>query len=360
MKFGLFMMPLHPPTRSLADSYDRDIDLLALADRLGYHEAWIGEHITETWENIPVPELLAAKALALTEKIIMGTGVTMLPLHHPVDTAHRIAMLDHMARGRFYWGIGTRCMPTDLQLYGVEYDTMDDVREQGREALEVILGLWASEDGEFSYEGKYYRVKAPKADPELGRRLYLKPYQKPHPPIAVAATTPRSSSIRMAGERGWIPMSTGLLHHDLRGHWETVEEGAASTGRVPDRRQWRIAKDVYVGETPRSAREEARIVLGKPFEEHQWINRKVGENLQYSKIDPSMPDEAVTVDYMMENIWIVGDPQECADKIRQTYQEVGGFGNLLCMTHDPDDHSHMKRSLQLLMEEVGPRVADLG
>jgi alkanesulfonate monooxygenase SsuD/methylene tetrahydromethanopterin reductase-like flavin-dependent oxidoreductase (luciferase family) len=101
MDFGLFMMPLHPPRRSFADAYDRDIALIVQADRLGYHEAWIGEHITEMWENAPVPELLIAKALALTERIIFATGVTMLPLHHPVDTAHRIAMLDHMARGRF-------------------------------------------------------------------------------------------------------------------------------------------------------------------------------------------------------------------------------------------------------------------
>ena len=161
MDFGLFMMPLHPPRRSFADAYDRDIDLIVQADRLGYHEAWIGEHITEMWENAPVPELLIAKALALTERIIFATGVTMLPLHHPVDTAHRIAMLDHMARGRFYWGIGVRSLPTDLQLYGIEYTTMDDVREQGKEALEVILGLWQAEHGRFDYAGKYYRVHAP-------------------------------------------------------------------------------------------------------------------------------------------------------------------------------------------------------
>ena len=89
MDFGLFMMPLHPPRRSFADSYDRDTTLLVQADQWGYHEAWIGEHITETWENAPVPELLIANALARTERIILATGVTMLPLHHPVDTAHR-------------------------------------------------------------------------------------------------------------------------------------------------------------------------------------------------------------------------------------------------------------------------------
>ena len=96
MNFGLFMMPLHPPRRSFADSYDRDMVLIVQADELGYDEAWIGEHITETWENAPVPELLIAQGLALTKKIKFATGVTMLPLHHPVDTAHRIAMLDHM------------------------------------------------------------------------------------------------------------------------------------------------------------------------------------------------------------------------------------------------------------------------
>ena len=358
MNFGLFMMPLHPPTRSFADSYDRDMELIVQADQLGYHEAWIGEHITETWENAPVPELLIAQALALTKQIIFATGVTMLPLHHPVDTAHRIAMLDHMARGRFYWGIGFRSLPTDLHLYGVEYNSMDEVRDRGKEALEVILGLWAAEDGHFGFEGKYYQVHAPEIDPELGRRLYYKPYQLPHPPIGVATSTPNSDSIRMAGERGWIPM-TNLPTPHVRELWKKVEEGAASTGREADRGQLRIGREIYVGETPESAREEARIVLGKPFNEHQWLNRKAGGNLANVKLDPNMTDEAVDVEYMIENIWIVGDPQECADQIRQLHTDVGGFGHLLAITQDPDDHSLMQRSLRLLMEEVAPQVEDL-
>ena len=358
MNFGLFMMPLHPPRRSYADSYDRDIELIVQADRLGYHEAWIGEHITEMWENAPVPELLIAQALVLTERIILATGVTMLPLHHPVDTAHRIAMLDHMARGRFYWGIGVRSLPTDLHLYGIEYNSMDDVREQGKEALEVILGLWQAEDGHFGFEGKYYQVHAPEYAPELERRLYMKPYQLPHPPIGVATSNPGSDSIRMAGERGWIPM-TNLMAHHVTDLWKTVEEGAASTGRDADRGRLRIGREIYVGETPESARDEARIVLGRPFNEHQWKNRKAGGNLALLKLDPNMADEAVDVDYMMENVWIVGDPQECADQIRQLYEKVGGFGHLLSITQDPDDHSLVQRSLRLLMEEVAPRVEDL-
>src|SRR5215470_12544345 len=112
MDFGLFMMPLHPPDRAFADAYDRDIAQIVLADRLGFREAWVGEHLTERWENAP--------ALALTKQIKLGTGVTLLALHDPVYLAHRIAMLDHMGRGRFQWGIGGGGIPTDLTLLGLD------------------------------------------------------------------------------------------------------------------------------------------------------------------------------------------------------------------------------------------------
>jgi alkanesulfonate monooxygenase SsuD/methylene tetrahydromethanopterin reductase-like flavin-dependent oxidoreductase (luciferase family) len=359
MDFGLFMMPLHPPHRSIADAYDRDLDLLVHADRLGYHEAWIGEHITESWENAPVPELLVAKALAMTQHIILGTGVTLLSIHHPVEVAHRIAMLDHLARGRFYWGIGARALPTDLQLFGFDPTQGQETRERSREALEVILGLWSA-DGGYTHEGKYFRVHAPAMQPELERGLYMKPFQRPHPPIGVAGSTPGSPSIRLAGEKGWIPMSSSnLLPKYLRDQWETIEAGAASAGQQPDRRQWRIARDVYVAETPRKAREEARELLGRNYVQHQFPNRKAARNLQGSKVDPAMPDEAVDVDYMMEHLWIVGDPQECATQIRRLYEAVGGFGTLLAISQDPDDPAQARRCLQLLKEEVGPRIADL-
>ena len=130
MNFGLFMMPLHPPHRSFADSYQRDIDQIVLADRLGVQEAWIGEHLTERWENAPAPDLLIAQALVLTRQVKLGTGVTLLALHNPVYLAHRLAMLDHMARGRFQWGIGGGAIPTDLALFGLDPANPGATRER--------------------------------------------------------------------------------------------------------------------------------------------------------------------------------------------------------------------------------------
>jgi alkanesulfonate monooxygenase SsuD/methylene tetrahydromethanopterin reductase-like flavin-dependent oxidoreductase (luciferase family) len=359
MQFGLFMMPLHPPHRTFADSYDRDIDQLVLADRLGFREAWVGEHITERWENAPAPDLLLAKALAMTERIILGTGVTLLALHNPVYLAHRIAMLDHLARGRFQWGIGGGAIPTDLALFGIDPSNPTDVRARSAEVLDVVLQLWESE-GNFSYQGKFFNIEAPELDPVKERGYYMKPYQQPHPPIGVAASSPQSGSIRMAGERGWIPMSSSLLARPyLKSQWQLVEDGAQSAGRVANRSEWRIARDIFVGPTPAVARQRARAVLGRNYVQHQYPNRIGTVQMNATKLDPAIPDEAVDVDYLMDHLWIVGDPQECADQIRILYEACGGFGTLLSITADSDEASWDHESLTLLMQEVAPRVADL-
>ena len=365
MHFGLFMMPLHPPHRALAEGYARDVDQLVLADRLGFHEAWVGEHLTERWENAPAPDLLLAQALMLTRSIKLGTGVTLLALHNPVHLAHRLAMLDHMARGRFQWGIGGGAIPTDLSLFGLDTTNPAAVRARSAEVLDVVLALWAS-DGGFSYHGKFFDVEAPVFDPVTDRGYYMKPYQQPHPPIAVAASTPDSGSMRMAGARGWMPMSSSLLSRTyLRDHWRLVEVGAATEGRTADRGQWRIARDVLVAPTRAVARERARAVLGRNYLQHQRPNRlgtiqMTSIQMTSTKLDPSLPDEAVTVDYLMDNVWIVGDPSEVVEQLHRLHEESGGFGTLLSITTDSDDAGWDHESLRLLMEQVAPRVAHLG
>ena len=360
MQFGLFMMPLHPPHRPLADGYQRDVDQIVLADRLGFREAWVGEHLTERWENAPAPDLLIAQALALTRQIRLGTGVTLLALHNPVYLAHRLAMLDHMARGRFQWGIGGGAIPTDLALFGLDPANPATVRARSAEVLDVVLKLWAA-DGPLSHHGKFFDIETPLFDPVKDRGYYMKPYQQPHPPIAVAASTPDSASMRMAGERGFIPMSSSLLSRSyLNDHWKLVEAGAAQGGRHANRSEWRIARDVLVAPTAAAARERARVVMGRNYERHQLPNRVGTIQMTSTKLDPAMADEAVTTDYLMDNLWIVGDPSQCAEQIEQLHAESGGFGTLLTITTDSDDAGWDHESLRLLMERVAPAVEHLG
>lgn len=230
--------------------------------------------------------------------------------------------------------------------------------ERSREVFDVVLKIWQNE-GKFEHHGKYFDILAPELDPIKERGLHMKPYQLPHPPIGAAATSIRSDSIKNAGANGWIPMSSPTLSiPNLVGHWEEFSAGAIGAGRTPDRSQWHIARDVMVASTPQETKERANAVLVRNYQQHQQPNRQPSL-LAGSKTDPDMPDEAIDVEYMMDNLWIVGDPQECADQIRKIYDDVGGFGTLLAVTQDPDDHLWAQECLELLKNDVGPRIADL-
>ena len=121
--------------------------------------------------------------------------------------------------------------------------------------------MWENE-GKFEYHGKYFDISAPELDPVKERGLHMKPFQNPYPPISAAATTIRSDSIRNAGVKGWIPMSSPTLSvPNLLGHWEEFESGANSVGRSVYRSQWHIARDVLVDPTDQEARERANAIM---------------------------------------------------------------------------------------------------
>lgn len=188
MNFGLFMMPVHHPDKGVPRTIKEDMNTIVLADELGFHEAWIGEHFTIPWENLPAPDLFIAKAFALTKNIKLGTGVVLLQLHDPKMLAHRIAMLDHLGEGRFLFGVGTGGVPTEFEFFNV-----DDEKRHARaaEVIDAVLKIWES-DGTLDFQGEFHHITAPTPVPEVGLGLWFKPATKPHPPIAVAGVSRRS------------------------------------------------------------------------------------------------------------------------------------------------------------------------
>ena len=358
MKYGLFMMPSHPPERNIYDSHQWDLDYLALADELGYDEAWIGEHFTSPWEPIPAPDLMIAQALMRTKRIKLGSGAHLLPFHHPAELAHRVAYLDHLSQGRFLFGVGASGLPSDWALFDV--DGMEgEHREMTREALDIILKIWANE-GPFEYKGKFWNITV--TDPMFDLlRYFLTPYQKPHPPIGVASLSYKSPTLMIAGERGFIPMSLALNTEFVKSHWEAIQEGAQRSGRTPSRGDWRLVRDVYVADTDEEAREQAlNGMLGRVW--HDYLLRLFGQfnMLHVFKDDPEVPDDAITTEYLADHMWLVGSPDTVAEKIRSLYNNVGGFGGLLVLVYDHwQNQSGWEKSTRLLAQEVMPRLADL-
>jgi alkanesulfonate monooxygenase SsuD/methylene tetrahydromethanopterin reductase-like flavin-dependent oxidoreductase (luciferase family) len=356
MKLGYFTMPLHPPGSDPSDSMAMDLEQIVALEELGFQEAWIGEHISSEWENIPAPDLFIANALAHTKTIKLGTGVNCLPNHSPVMLAQRIAQLDQMARGRFLWGIGSGGFPGDFQV--LDMDPASQVqRGMTRQILEEILDLWGEPEPGVR-EGPRWHYRVPVPDPEIAVRLHMRPFQKPHPPIGVAGIGPKSDMLTLAGERGWIPMSINIVTTPvLKAHWHTYSENAGRTGASTDRAVWRICRDVYVGETPEQARRDVIDgVLGRDWVEYFLPILRKTNTMMGPKLDPSMPDDAVTPEYLAENLWIVGDAAEVTAKLRKLYDDVGGFGTLLVIGHEwrRDDKWH--KSMQRLANEAIPKL----
>jgi alkanesulfonate monooxygenase SsuD/methylene tetrahydromethanopterin reductase-like flavin-dependent oxidoreductase (luciferase family) len=98
MDIGIFMMPSHPPERGFCEGFEWDLKHLELCDRVGFSEAWIGEHFCSPWEPNPAPDLLIAQGLMRTNRMKLAPGAHLLPYHHPAELACRVAYLDHIAK----------------------------------------------------------------------------------------------------------------------------------------------------------------------------------------------------------------------------------------------------------------------
>jgi len=358
LQYGLFAMPSHPPERSLYDGQQWDLQVIRWADELGFAEAWIGEHHTAIWEPNPSPDLLVAQALVQTRRIKLGPGGFLLPYHHPAELANRAAMLDHLAQGRFLLGIAASGLDSDFALFHVDGNAGVN-RAMTRESLDIILRLWTEEEP-FDYQGTFWSVsRTGPMHSMLGP--HITPFQKPHPPIGVSGISPNSETLRLAGERGFLPMSPSLNADLMASHWRSVEESARRVGRTPSRADWRVVREVFVAPTDQEALElTLHGPMGRQFREYFIDLIASGNLLRYMKHDPDVPDAEVTPAYLARHNWLVGSPDTVAEKLRRLYDHLGGFGVLLVQVFDYVEHADAwRRSMRLLAEEVMPRFADL-
>jgi alkanesulfonate monooxygenase SsuD/methylene tetrahydromethanopterin reductase-like flavin-dependent oxidoreductase (luciferase family) len=361
MRLGAVLMPSHPPERDIREGQAWDLEEIVRLDALGFEEAWVGEHFTAAWEPCPAPDLLIARALGSTGRVRLGPLGHLLPYHHPVELAHRVAYLDHMAQGRYQLGVGISALPTDHDLFAL--DTSGGVnRRMTFEALEVITQLWR--DGASDFDGEFWSMRAPRSNLGLGLGFHLRPYQLPRPPIAIAGMTPGSANHKLAGEQGYLPVSFCISPDAsvTARHWEAVVEGAARSGRTPDRGDWRLIRDVYVAPTDREARVLALGgMMGRCWREFLlplYLGLGLGPLL---KGDLSMADEDVDLEYVADNLWLVGSPDTVARRIRELQEHTGGFGYLLITSYDAvDERQSWERSLQLLIDEVLPACDPAG
>jgi alkanesulfonate monooxygenase SsuD/methylene tetrahydromethanopterin reductase-like flavin-dependent oxidoreductase (luciferase family) len=358
MQLGMFLMPSHPPERPLADGARWDLDVIRRADELGYTEAWIGEHFTVAWEPCPAPDLLIAQALMETSRIVLAPGAHLLPYHHPAELAHRVAYLDHLAQGRLMLGVGAGGIPSDWVQFAV--DGMAGVnRKMMWEALDIMLKFWTDPEP-FVHKGDFWTVARPEPMLDGLMQSHIRPFQAPHPAIGIAALSPKSDTLRVCGQRGFMPLSLNLGDEYVADHWPVVEEGAAQAGRVAQRSDWRVVRDVFVADTDEDAIRWAAESMGRMADSYVLPVLRSFGMISLVKHDPDVPDSDVNGDYLARNCWLVGSPDTVVSRIERLVAATGGFGTLLQLGYDYlHDPGPWFRSMELMANEVMPRVAHL-
>jgi alkanesulfonate monooxygenase SsuD/methylene tetrahydromethanopterin reductase-like flavin-dependent oxidoreductase (luciferase family) len=285
--------------------------------------------------------------------------VLNLPQSHPVAVLGQVAMFDQLCRGRFILGIGPGGLVSDFEMFDVGQGELRP--PMMLESIETILKLW-SQDPPYDVQGQFWTVKSQKfvwPDYKVG---YLpKPYQQPHPPIAISLLSPNSESARTAGQRGWIPVSGNFFHQRyLRGHWEQYARGCEDAGHPADPSIWRVSRSILVTESDA----EAEDYLADPdngwsfyfsFFLHNFTHAR--RALFMLKPDLDVPDEALTLDAVKRGLTIAGSPRRVLDQLVALRDEIGPFGTLLAASHDWDQPRLWQRSMELLATEVMPKFS---
>lgn len=357
MDLGFFTQPVHPLGRPYAETLAEDRAIFILADRLGFSEAYCGEHLADEIENVPNSLMFLASLVDATENIKLGTGVLNLPFSHPVVVATNVAMLDTMLQGRLLLGIGAGIGRADAEAL----ELLDEDRNaMFEEAIEHVLALWASEPP-YRLTGRYWNITTERTRwPELGLGGMVKPFQRPHPPILGASGDAASKRVAGFGERGWLLMSSDTMPASrLSEQWESYAAGCAAGGRAADPQDWRVVRSIFVADDEKQAKRYGKTDPQSPYRqhfEHLLTKFRKGRALAGTKADPAMADEDVTLDYFVDTCVIAGGVNEVVEEVLAVREAAGPLGTLVYAGKNWTDPALSRRSMELMAEEVMPAV----
>ena len=378
MQFGL-AYEMQRPTLDDHAVVEETIEQCILADEMGFDYVWFVEHhFLPTFSSSPCPEVIFGALSRLTKRIRLGCGVVILPYHHPVRVAERVAMVDQLSHGRVDFGTG-RAAPYEQTGMGIDPRYTRDMWE---ESLTMIPKIWESDT--FEWQGQFWNVPP--------REVLPKPYQKPHPPIWVAALQP--ATYQIAAEKGIGVMALGVsapsvLEPHIKDYRETIKKSKPVGSFAND--QWLSSCFGYCGEDNNSAQDLCSRSLknffgpGRPYVQDQTdVYQKllqqwggIPEHLvqNFSRyIDVKETSEGVATQFdlsggtaLAQKIWeemdpqtlvdrgviVAGDPQRCIDAIK-IHESTGVDQIQFLMATETIDHAHVMKSIELFGKHVIP------
>lgn len=359
MRLGYFTMPLHPLHRNATETLHEDRETIILADQLGFYDAFVGEHLTDQAENVTNSLLFLSSLIFQTKTIKLGSGTSNLSHSHPTLLASQAAMFDHLAKGRFIFGISPGALASDAEALGM---LEEDRNRLFAEAIDVILAIWEREPPyNIDFPNNRFKVSTAKtAVPVIGRGVLLKPYQRPYPEIVGTVVAPHSKGVIAMGQRDFHPMSANfLLPHWLPSHWKNYAEGKQLAGAVANTGDWRVARTIFVTDDDTKVETYGRSDANSPYRYYykQMLTKmRMSNRHVIFKKHHDEDDAKVTLERLLDDLVISGTVNQVVDQILALREQAGDFGEIVYAGMDLVDPKLGRRSMELMAHEVMPRV----
>lgn len=336
-------------------AYREAIEQIKLADKLGFHTVWAVEHhFREGRSHCPAPEVLLGALTQATERIRLGFGVTLTPFGftHPARIAEKVATVDILSGGRVEWGTG-RSTPMEQTAFGVDRAKS---REHWKEAIEIVCGMWREE--RFSWDSPSFHF------PE--RVVTPKPFQDPHPPCWMAATSEGSAEVAGANGLGMLSFSIMQPLEQMARQVVAYRKAAATAKPLTDVTTNRVAAYtlVHCAETMQQA-EENGIWKSVAW----WYQNLAQFTLDWELVHLSDAEKASTFPLMKPllegnvpvqhfhdaDMLVVGDPERCLQKMKH-YADLG-IDQLICYVQfGYHSHESVMKTIELLGKQVRPEL----
>lgn len=336
MRFGLFFLNSVAPWKTDAEELRDGLEQIKVADELGFDTAWIAEHNARKYGVVSSTPVYMAAAAAQTKRIKLASGVTRLPLHHPLQVAEDMALVDVISNGRVYIGVGKGYDAYEFEAYNIDFDERHD---KYLESIDILTTALTND--RVSYSGNFYNIQ--------DVPVYPRPVQKPSPPIFVMVSQ-NDSSIINAAKQGYSFMLGGITHEDTMHKISLYRKTALESGLSEDYVDETMARSgkllfCYVGETDEQAAEEYKQGL-------LWYMSERDNRPTFGVIDRER-----NVDYdkfLQSENTIIGSPETVTKGLKK-YQEETGLNNvILWMNIGGQPQKQVLKSMNLFAENVLP------
>ncbi|MBN97879.1 MAG: hypothetical protein CME16_01340 [Gemmatimonadetes bacterium] len=332
MRFGSFQILPLAENSSSQKLLQETLEEIVAAETLGFENVWLTEHHATAFGTCASPSVLAAAVAMRTQRVGIGFAVHVVPLHHPLRLAEEIALVDQLSQGRVLAGLGPGYAPFEFALYGVD---IEERHERLWESVEILRKAWCRE--QFDHQGTFYNFHQASIMP--------RPLQRPHPPLAIAATS-GDSVVRTA--RSSCRLLLLVERQKIPAHLAIYREAARCAGAAPGEiesnlRHTGILRNIYVATKEGEAREEVRAATAKLV---RLRNRLAQSTPSQSELDSQLEQ------YLNQRV-IFGPPAKVAEEIAAL--EAVGAGEVLCWFRWGDmGHVQVMQSMRLFAAEVMP------